>query len=233
MNRSILFATAIIANLSIGAATFAAATPPKNPTEGTATPTGGQGSKGQTAARRLYPAAVWFGFVSQIDVSVKQQDEITPLIRNYLAELKKWTSGGAVQMKVLIDKAKASDDAERKALMMQVRELRQSMPRYDRVNKKVRDLLTPFQRARLAEVIRENKNSQEKSLTSPAGKGKDAGGRSVRGSSEAAKKSVKANPEPPLWSFSNDLDPKRHDTLKSPAVPEKGGASKSGEGSGS
>ena len=236
MNRSILFAAAFIACLSIGAATVAA-TPPKKTTEGTATPTGSatgsRGSEGQVMSPRLSGPMIWFGFVSQIEVSVKQQDEITPLIRTYLSDLKEWSEGGAVKMKALTDKAKASDDAERKALMMQARELRKSMPRYDRVKKKVSDLLTPFEKARLAELIRENKGSPKKSLTPSTGKGQDAGGKSVKGDSEAAKKPVKANSGPPLWSFKNDLDPKRHATPKSPAVPEKGGASKSGEGSGS
>ena len=237
MNRSILFAAAFIACLSIGAATVATATPPKKSTERTATPTGsatgGQASKEQAATPRLSPATVWFGFVSQIEVSVKQQDEITPLIRNYLANLEKWSKGGAVKMKSLMDKAKGSDDAERKALMMQARELRKSMPRYDRVKKKVSDLLTHLEKVRLAELIRENKGSPQNSLTPSTGKGQGADGKSVKGDSEAAKKSVKANSGPPLWSFKNDLDPKRHATPKSPAVPEKGGASKSGEGSGS
>ena len=55
---------------------------------------------------------IWFGFVSQIEVSVKQQDEITPLIRNYLANLEKWSKGGAVKMKSLMDKAKGFSDHE-------------------------------------------------------------------------------------------------------------------------
>ena len=111
--------------------------------------------------------------------------------------------------------------------------MRKSMPRYDRVKQKVSDLLTPFQRARLAELIREDRDSPKKSLTPSSGKGQDADGKSVKGDSGAEKNPGKESSDPKPWSFKNDLDPERHVNPKTPDLPKKGGTSKAGDGAGS
>ena len=211
MPRIKLQLAVLLLGLMIPGIPGAAATPPKNPGPGTATP-GGQASgekesRDQVASRGALPAKEWFELVSLIDVSVVQQNELTPVIRTYLAELDRWQKVGSVKMRALLEKARSSDETERKVLVKQARELRKSMPRYDLVKEEVWELLTPFQRTRLFEMTQERKSRGLQLAKNPVKKRERAEDDAER----SRKGDVKVEPgKAKLWSFRNDQDPERH-----------------------
>ena len=215
--------------------TLAVATPPKKPAQGTAIPgqsATGKGASDQSIRHGHLTPREWFGFVARIKVSVTQQNELTPLIRNYLAEFAKWSRDGAVRMRTLMEEVKTSDDARRKLLRERIRELRRSMPRYDRVKREVSELLTPAQRARLSEMMQERRSSLKKPSAFAAGEKPEerrgpAGGEPV--DSPANRDEGRRDSTPKLWSFQNDLDPGRHTSPKE-ASASPGDASSSVEG---
>ena len=80
------------------------------PTDGTTRP----GAADQATRPGPSAPSVWFGCVSEIEVTVAQQNEITPVIRRYQADLKRWSTDGAVKMKMgRMSRSTKSFDEER------------------------------------------------------------------------------------------------------------------------
>lgn len=197
----------------------AVSTPPKDGGPGTAPRPGQPDLPSRYQSRGALPANDWLMLVSKVDVTVAQQDAITPLVRNYLRDSKAWTNGGSKRMRLLIEQARETDGEERKAIMDQVRAIRRTMPRYDRVKDAIWEQLTPAQRSELFEEIAEFEAKRRLPSGPPkrglgaegdAGARKDGGDGKGTDALDKGKKPGDAKAEK-AWRFANDTDPDRHD----------------------
>lgn len=228
MHRFMFHASILIACISMGGATAAAGTPPKKQTPGLAVPgdksQAGRAIRDQTGSRGALPARTWFQVLAGLEVTRKQQDEITPVIRQYLTSLDQWKKVGVVQMRELGKKAReSSDDAERESLMKQARELRRSMPRYDKVKERVWNMLTPFQRARLFELTQEYKSSVKQGILRTTEVEQE--GSRPKSNDSRIDPGQKQKQDPVAWRFDDDQEPERHGPSKEPSDPAKKPAS--------
>lgn len=213
----LVLVTALGVSSSLAGATVA--TPPKDGGPGTAPEPGRPDPPRRYESRGALPANDWLMLVSKVDASVAQQDAITPLVRNYLRDSKAWTDGGSKRMRLLIEQARETDGEERKAIMDQVRAIRRTMPRYDRVKDAIWEQLTPAQRSELVEAIAEFEAKRRLPSGPPkrglgpdgdAGARKDGGDGKGTDALDEGRKPGDAKAEK-AWRFANDTDPDRHD----------------------
>lgn len=237
MQRAFSISITLIACLAVLGAATAFSTPPKKPAPGTTSPgeaqAEGKSNTARPANRGGVSPATWMDLVSRIDVSVAQQDELTPIIRRYLAALARWSKVGSVELIDLMARARDADEVDRVVLVGRIRALRRSMPRYDRVKEQVWRGLTPFQQGRLLELTQAT-NASGGGLSSPADE--DSRGlerpevaeppkevdASADGMTPETNPKTKSKPKSAVWCFRNDLDPRRHvDSERAPASGEQ------------
>lgn len=234
MLRTTILVFSVLAFLPATGTAIATATPPKEPSPpGTASPSSPRGSDPSVEYRplnqvRLGPN-VWFGLVAELDVSTRQQDELTPVIRRFIFDSKAWAKVDSVRMTGLLAEARKADPEERAELMKQIREIRSSRPRFDQVKAKVMDGLNSVQRGDLIRLM-QSYGTRPSSGGLSGGKAgrpapsdeKPADGVAPADASGAdgksnGSKSNEAAPEPKPWAFQDDTDPGRHVDPSRPA----------------
>ncbi len=236
MHRMTISVLAVLLGVSTGGNALATTTPPKDTAPGIVAPSGAGTDRPDLDSRsfgkaRLTPS-VWFGLVAELQVSRKQQDRLTPIIRRYIHEARIWSTVGAARMTRLLAEAKEADPEQRATLMKQARKVRATRPRFERIKPEVMDALDSAQRSRLLELM-QSYDGKSAASSRPGAKPErparagDAGtvesspadgeGGETKGAGPEAK-DPKAGPKP--WAFVNDPDPSRHVDPDGAGLPE-------------